>query len=242
MVTSAIDSTPVADCGSGAAHAQAGAADNRSTRVELGVNPKSTRVGIDAVPGGREDYATLLWRLRLGLPNPLRAESVPCTGPKPSVVIRSGLNELAPSSKWATVRFLQSVLLAIGGTALGTVLGYFGLILVIALMQRPGGEPWQAGFGQYLGGLLCGAPFGSLVGLTLSLRWIRSRDQSRVWSVFEWFGVVLGLAMGPVMSFRWNVHRGTGWWGTAVVTAACGIVGGLVAGVCLRAWQGRVRR
>lgn len=140
------------------------------------------------------------------------------------------------------MRSLQDVLLVIGSTALGTLLGYFGLILVIASMQRPGGEPWQAGFGQYLGGLLCGAPLGSLTGLALSVGWIRARDRPRVWSVLVWLGVLLGFAMGPVVSSRWNAHQGTGWWGTAVVTAACATAGGFVAGVCLEFWEGRVKR
>jgi hypothetical protein len=111
------------------------------------------------------------------------------------------------------VRSLQNVLLVIGSTALGTSLGYFGLILIIASMQRPGGEPWQAGFGQYLGGLICGAPLGSLAGLALCVGWIGTRDQPRVWSVFVWLGVLLGLALGPVVSSRWNIHQGTGCWG-----------------------------
>ena len=140
------------------------------------------------------------------------------------------------------MRFLQNALLVVGSTALGTTLGYFALILVLTSMQRPGGEPSQAGFGQYLGGLFCGAPLGSLAGLALSVAWMRARDQPRVWNVFVWLGVLLGLATGPVVSFRWNVHQGTGWWGTSVVTAACGAVGGFVAGVCSEFWEGRVRR
>jgi hypothetical protein len=140
------------------------------------------------------------------------------------------------------VRFLQNVHLVIGSTVLGTSLGYFGLILVIASMQRSGGEPWQAGFGQYLGGLTCGAPLGSLAGLAMSVGWMCARDQSRVWSVFVWFGVLLGLVLGPVVSFRWNVHQGMGWSGTAVVTAACTTVGGFVAGVCPEFWAGWKKR
>lgn len=144
--------------------------------------------------------------------------------------------------KGRPVRSLQNLLLILGSTALGTVLGYFGLILLIASLQRPGSEPWQAGFGQYLGGLICGAPLGSLLGLGLVIGWIRSRDPGPAWSVFIWLGVILGLTLGPALSFRWNVHQGTGWWGTAVVTAACGTVGGFLASVCLSVWEGRNRR
>ncbi len=140
------------------------------------------------------------------------------------------------------MRSLQNVFLVIGSTALGTSLGYFGLILVIASMQRSGGEPWQAGFGQYLGGLICGAPLGSLAGLAFSVGWICAHDRSRVWSVLVWFGVLLGLALGPVVSSRWHVHQATGWWGTAVFSAACGTVGGFVAGACLGFWEGWKRR
>jgi hypothetical protein len=140
------------------------------------------------------------------------------------------------------VRFLQNVLLVIGSTALGTSLGFFGLILVIASMQRSGGEPWQAGFGQYLEGLICGAPLGSLTGLALSVGWICAREESRVWSGLVWIGLLLGLALGPAVGFRWNVHQGMGWWGTAVVTVACGAVGGFAAGVCSGSWEGWKRR
>ena len=140
------------------------------------------------------------------------------------------------------MRFLQNLFLVIGSTALGTTLGYFGLMLVIASMQRPGGEPWQKAYGQYLGGLICGAPLGSLAGLALSLGYMLARDQSRVWSIFVWLGVLLGLVLGPVVSFRWNVHQGTSWWGTAVVTVACGSVGGFVAGACSGSSEGRKRR
>jgi hypothetical protein len=140
------------------------------------------------------------------------------------------------------VRSLQDILLVIGSTALGTVLGYFGLIFAVASMQRPGGEPWQAGFGQYLGGLLCGAPLGSLVGLALGIGWISARGRARPWSLPVWLGVVVGLASGPAASLSGHVHQGAGWWGTAVVTAACGTVGGFVAAVCRGLWEGRMRR
>jgi hypothetical protein len=137
------------------------------------------------------------------------------------------------------VRFLQSVLLVIGSTALGTTLGYFGLILVAASMQRPGQEPWQAAYGQFMAGLMCGAPLGSLAGLCLSFGWIISRDRSRVWGVFVWLGVLLGLALGPVVSHRWQVDQAAGWWGTAIVSAACGTVGGLIAAACVGSWEDR---
>ncbi len=140
------------------------------------------------------------------------------------------------------MRFLQAILLVIGSTALGTCLGYLGLILTIASLQRPGGEPWQAGFGQHLGGLICGAPLGSLIGLALSLGWMSAREESRAWDLPVWLGVLVGLVLGPIASFRWNLHQAMGWWGTAVLTIASGAAGGLLAGILLKLAVRRARR
>jgi hypothetical protein len=129
------------------------------------------------------------------------------------------------------MRILQNVLVVIGSMALGTTLGYSGLVFVIASMQRSGGEPWQAGFGQYLGGLICGAPLGAVAGLAASAGWIHSREEFQRWSALVWLGVFFGLVVGLAASFRSNVHQGLGWWGTTVLTAACGMAGGLIGNI-----------
>src|SRR5262245_46063129 len=86
------------------------------------------------------------------------------------------------------VRYLQNVLLVIGTTALSTVLGIIAVAAAVGLVQKPGGEPWTRGFGQYVGGLACGAPLGAVVGLVAGIGFIRAQEDSAVWSPVVWVG------------------------------------------------------
>ncbi|WP_165250136.1 hypothetical protein [Paludisphaera soli] len=133
------------------------------------------------------------------------------------------------------MRWLQAFLLILGSAALGTTLGFFGLAVVAASMQRPGGEPWQAGYGQYMAGLFCGAPVGAMIGFASGLARVCSRHQAGIWSRLVWAGVALGVAAGAFLSFRFGVHRGMGWWGTAVASLGFATLGGILAGLVAEA-------
>ncbi|MDG3007668.1 hypothetical protein [Paludisphaera mucosa] len=117
---------------------------------------------------------------------------------------------------------LQNALRVVGSTALGVVLGFSAAVYLVAWGQKPGGEPWQAGMGQYFGGLFIGAPLGGLFGLALGV----ARMRREVWGPLVWAGILAGLAAGPFVSQALNVHVWAGWWGDAVVAVACGAQGG----------------
>jgi hypothetical protein len=131
------------------------------------------------------------------------------------------------------MRFLQNALLVLGSTVFGTVLGFVALAALVASIQAPRGEPWQRGYGQFLGGAFCGAPLGTLAGFVVSLGWIRTRPASRVWGPFLWLGIVSGLVAGVVYCASWMNHGGPGWWVAALVVPACGTVGGILASSAL---------
>jgi hypothetical protein len=132
------------------------------------------------------------------------------------------------------LRILQNILLVVGAMSLGTFGAFCAVAFLLGSIQPDRHEePWTRGFGQALGGLICGAPLGALTGLAASLVWIGARHDRAAWSVVVWLGILLGLLMGPSVSFRLGLHNGFGWWGTALVTAACGTVGGSLAGMAL---------
>jgi hypothetical protein len=136
------------------------------------------------------------------------------------------------------MRYLQNVLLLIGSTSLGTVLGFFALAAVVASMQRPGGEPWTAGFGQYLGGMICGLPLGALTGLGLGIAFMR-REQHKPWSGLVRAGILAGILAGPYALYRLRGDQAfsLGWWVIAVVSVVSGTLGGVIAGCVSVIWN-----
>jgi hypothetical protein len=103
-------------------------------------------------------------------------------------------------------------------TAFGSVLGFAALAFL-------GGEPWLRGFGQLLGGLICGIPFGAVVGLSWAIYWIRARYESEAWNVIVWLAILLGCLTGAVIRFGWRMPDKISWIGTAVFVIACGTMG-----------------
>src|SRR5262249_33695280 len=96
-------------------------------------------------------------------------------------------------------------------------------------------EPSSRGFGQLMGGLFCGAPLGTLVGLLGSIGWLRARDEFRAWNPLVWMGVLLGLVSGVGATYRRNEHAGPGSWVLALLLPASGTVGGILAALALAA-------
>jgi hypothetical protein len=128
------------------------------------------------------------------------------------------------------MRFLQNILSTVGMTALSTVFGFLAVAALTALTQRPSEEPWTRGFGQYLGGLICGAPLGAAVGFLGSILFIRVQDGSVPWNPIVWLGILLGLLTGTTLSFHWGMTSGQHWWlAVTVLAAASATVGGLLA-------------
>jgi hypothetical protein len=141
------------------------------------------------------------------------------------------------------VRYIQNLLFVIGTTALSTVAGAFAIGAVIALFQRPGGEPWTRGFGQYIGALVCGLPLGALVGLVGSVSFVLSRRERGIWSPFVWVGIALGLLAGTTVAFRWGMASGNQWWlPVALVAIASGAAGGFLAGAAVAVYRAAARR
>ncbi|MGQ0633988.1 MAG: hypothetical protein ACT4QC_05240 [Planctomycetaceae bacterium] len=132
------------------------------------------------------------------------------------------------------MRYIQNLLFVIGTTALSTIAGAFVIGAVVALLQRPGGEPWTRGFGQYIGALVCGLPLGALVGLVGSVSFVFSRGEHEVWSVFVWLGIALGVLAGTALAFHWDLTTGNQWWlPVTLVAIASGAAGGFLAGAAV---------
>jgi hypothetical protein len=128
------------------------------------------------------------------------------------------------------MKYVQNLLLIIGTTALCTVLGILAVVVVTGLFQRPGQEPWTQAFGQYIGGLVCGAPLGALAGLVGSISFIFSQDETLPWSPIVWMGILLGLLTGVALAVHLGMASGNQWWiAVAVVAVACANAGGVLA-------------
>lgn len=136
------------------------------------------------------------------------------------------------------MRYLQNTLLIIGTTALSTVAGVFAVGALVGLFQRPGGEPWTRGFGQYIGGLVCGAPLGALAGFIGSISFVGAQSESRSWNPLVWIGIVLGIAAGIALCFHWGMTSGNQWeLVVALVAIATGAAGGIVAHAILALYR-----
>lgn len=130
------------------------------------------------------------------------------------------------------MRFIQNTLLVIGAAALGTVPGFWCLAFPFSLIESKEGR----GFGSFMIGYGCGAPLGAILGFVGAVCWItrgQSRDTS--WSVATWTGYVLGLIVGLVAARHWGLTRQ--WWAMAVVAAAAGTLGGIVATTTVGIWK-----
>lgn len=141
------------------------------------------------------------------------------------------------------MQFLQSILMVVGTTALGTVLGVLGVAETISLLQAPRGEPWTRGFGQYIGGLVCGAPMGALGGFVAGLSAISlSRDRGP-WRPPVWLGVLLGLAGGAAFAWYQGMASGNQWWvAVTVVSIAGGTAGGYLTSMTLAGYEATTGR
>ncbi len=133
--------------------------------------------------------------------------------------------------------YLQTLLLMIGSTALGICLGGFGLAyLAEKVILRP--RPGDMGMGVYLifwFGIFVGAAVGFLIAFRKMMR-----SGIRPWNRATWAAVAIGSALGCLFAqtapygFFGGITKV--WWGTLVVTAAAGTLGG-TAGTMLRSMR-----
>ena len=115
----------------------------------------------------------------------------------------------------------------VGAICVGLISTFYAFLFLFA--NR--GAPETKGYGIYIGGLFCVAPLGVILGLMVSISWLRARQHHAIWSKFVWLGIAVGLVMGPFVSFSVGPHSDFGWWATWIVTVACAAVGGIIAGV-----------
>jgi hypothetical protein len=129
------------------------------------------------------------------------------------------------------MRILQCVLLTAGLAALGTILGIAGIAFFVSLLQSNSGEPWQRGFGQYIGGFVCGAPLGAICGLIVGIAMARAQDGLENWSWMAWGGVFLGAMIGVWIAMSWSATSQYGLWSILLLALAFGTVGGFAGGL-----------
>ena len=129
------------------------------------------------------------------------------------------------------MRILQGILFVIGATILGTTVGFLALVFTMDAFRKPGADPFGHGMGQLVGGMLCGAPFGGILGLIAGIIYVRSEESYRVWGLFVWLGILIGFAIGLVVSFTWSLPGEFGWLGRLLMTLSCTTAGGMAGGV-----------
>lgn len=129
------------------------------------------------------------------------------------------------------MRIVEIVLTIAGMTALGTVAGVLMIVSVIAMFQAPTGEPWTRGFGQYIGGLVCGAPFGAIGGLIFGITLARAQGWETRWPAAIWIGAGMGTLAGIALCFAWSGENEYPWWMTVLLGLASGATGGLFGGI-----------
>jgi len=112
------------------------------------------------------------------------------------------------------------------------------LLGAYTVFRARSGEDWGTAYGVLASGVCCGLPLGAIAGFAAALRMVR--DGLEDWSAFQWLGVALGIALGPmacsfgVSNLRLDL---TGVLIVAVATAVCGTLGGLLATACEGLWR-----
>ena len=133
------------------------------------------------------------------------------------------------------MRFLQSILLVIGASALGIVSCVVLAIFAVAALETSGsGEDWGsamvAAVLAFLGGI-----FRAIAGFVGSLRWISQRG-CEPWTAATWIGMLLALLfvlvvrLSGLLNFCVLGMLIKSWLGLALFLAAAACVGGFAGG------------
>jgi hypothetical protein len=142
------------------------------------------------------------------------------------------------------MRDFQNLLLAVGATALGTCafcLALFCYAEATGLGRHGPSDLGAAGLGFLLA--IGSASLGAIVGFIAAVWWIRKHD-SGPWTRRIWIGMTLGLVFGVVLHFANRLPRVPTlvemfetWPVAAVLTAALGLLGGVIAKLTGSRWH-----
>jgi hypothetical protein len=133
------------------------------------------------------------------------------------------------------LRWLQNTIILTIATAFGFGLGaqavYFGLSL---LFGRPKGENYGGAI-ILVGMVLIAGLVGAVIGFVNAVRWI-TQHETQPWRPPVWIGLLLGLAVGVLVTHFTSARHYWWFWSTraAFFMPACGIAGGLLAGLIAR--------
>lgn len=125
--------------------------------------------------------------------------------------------------------YLQTVLIVIGSSALGT---FGGCILALGLCFLLPSKPGDWG-GAYLALflLMTGSIAGLIAGFIQGYRWITLRG-TRPWKPITWIGIVVGMLLGACshVVYPGVIHELTRiWWLAIIPILAFGMLGGLIS-------------
>jgi hypothetical protein len=144
------------------------------------------------------------------------------------------------------LRIFQNILLVIGAMALGTISCGPGLFYLMAVTVW---QPRGLEFVMVIPLFSCGAALGTILGFAAGMHAITTRN-NEAWKLRVWVGVAVGAAAGLAIRFA-NALPGYPalgelfqvWPTTAVLTAALGTLGGVVANFAGAPWdpQGSAR-
>jgi hypothetical protein len=130
--------------------------------------------------------------------------------------------------------------MVLGMTVLGSVWGCVaaGLVGAFTIFRARSGEDWGSAFGVMYSAFCCGVPLGALAGFLAAIRVLQSEVED--WSPIVWIGVCLGVGLGLFISFSRLMGQlqtvATQLLLTAIVTAATGAVGGILAAAGEQIW------
>jgi hypothetical protein len=135
-----------------------------------------------------------------------------------------------------SVRYVQNLLLVLGAAALGASAFGLGVCVCLAATESHArGFSGVAAAGLAILFLVGGAALGALVGLVAAALWIIKHD-SQLWKPRIWGGAALGIVVGLALPFASSIPGSPElvgileyWPVAAVVTAALGMLGGVVA-------------
>jgi hypothetical protein len=139
------------------------------------------------------------------------------------------------------MRSVQTALMVVGATVLGSVWGCvaIGMVGAFTVFRARSGEDWGTAFGVMYSGLCCGIPLGAILGIVAGARMLR--DEQEDWSPIIWIGVALGAALGLFISYREVVGQVQSDWLkvllTVVVAATIGTMGGMLAAIGEGIWR-----